>query len=121
MSQRHKRLKVNNFFISQPIFKCNMSIAFVFSHLSHNILKYLRMLFIFCQTTFLYLFMWQYYHKWDNWHVPIIAQNLLTVRYNYQIYHCILGLAAKNINNVDNYCNNIHDLSKFCLFQSTLI
>src|SRR6218665_3970538 len=81
------------------------------------------MLFIFCKTTFLYLFMWQYHHKWDNWHMPIIAQNMLaySVRYNYQIYHYILRLEAKNINNVDNYCSNIRDLSKLCLFKSTLI
>ena len=37
-SQRQKWLNVNNFFISQPIFKCNMSIASVMSHLSNTIL-----------------------------------------------------------------------------------
>jgi len=38
MSQGQKQLKINNFFISQPVFKCNMSIASVLSPLSNSIL-----------------------------------------------------------------------------------
>jgi len=38
MSRGQKQLKINNFFISQPIFQCDMSIASVSSHLSISIL-----------------------------------------------------------------------------------
>jgi len=38
MLRGQKQLKINNFVISQPILKCNMSIASVMSHLSNSIL-----------------------------------------------------------------------------------
>jgi len=44
--------------------------------------------------------------------MPIIAQiMLLSGILGTQKYHCIFRLVAININNVVNYCSNIHDIS----------
>jgi len=47
MSQRQKRLQINNFVIPRAILKCNMSIALVCSHLSNSILQYMMFLIIY--------------------------------------------------------------------------
>jgi len=99
-----KQLKINSFFILQPSFKSNISIASVMSHPSA---------FRFLQNyTFIYLYgIDKITTSRTTDKCQLLLKSCYSVGYNYQICHCIFRLAAININNVVNYCSNIHDIS----------
>src|SRR6218665_1232541 len=112
MSQGQKQLKINNFsshnlfsrVICQSLQLC-LSLLTVY----YNTLE--------CFPVFAKLHFFIYFYGFDKIttnrtteECQLLLKSYYSEGYNYQIHHCIFRLAAININNVVNYCSNIHDI-----------